>query len=251
MRHQGDVWRSLSLQVAHKARLVSQHPGQREHHNPGQRQRLRFLRQYHLNRTNSYDLRHSLLRRRSGSKRSHVGQGIKLMTVWEESSTNDSTLKGDTVVRARPMIQTAEEREIKVYCVYDSNTAATLIISDSSHRLARAPLHAYRLVPAAHYPLSSSRLQSSRTATLLYQRPNSADINLGLRDYGRRYTLTDPVCHQTDCKWDSVSRAGSCTNVPELVSLEEISSIIPQLDVQPSLLQDDMKKQITWNNQWT
>lgn len=88
------------------------------------------------------------------------------------------------------------------------------------------------------------------TLPLWYAGLDPAKINLGLAYYGRGYTLDDPSCHHVGCKWSSVSRAGPCTNIDGVMSLQEINNLITELGIEPTLLEDDMMKQLTWGNQW-
>lgn len=52
------------------------------------------------------------------------------------------------------------------------------------------------------------------------------------------------------CSWSAMSRPGPCTDFAGVMSLEEIKDLIPQVGVQPTLLVDDMMKQLTWSDQW-
>ena len=88
------------------------------------------------------------------------------------------------------------------------------------------------------------------TLPLWYDSVDPAKINMGLAYYGRGYTLADPSCNHVGCAWSTQSRPGPCTDFAGVMSLEEIESLIPQVGVQPTLLADDMMKQLTWSNQW-
>lgn len=88
------------------------------------------------------------------------------------------------------------------------------------------------------------------TLPLWYEGLDPSKINLGLAYYGRGYTLADPRCHHTGCEWSTPSKAGPCTNIDGVLSLQEITKFISELRVEPTLLQEDMMKQITWNDQW-
>ena len=88
------------------------------------------------------------------------------------------------------------------------------------------------------------------TLPLWYDSVDPAKINMGLAYYGRGYTLADPSCNHVGCAWSTQSRPGPCTDFAGVMSLEEIENLIPQVGVQPTLLADDMMKQLTWSNQW-
>lgn len=88
------------------------------------------------------------------------------------------------------------------------------------------------------------------TLPLWYDSVDPAKINLGLAYYGRGYTLADPSCNQVGCTWSTQSRSGPCTAFGGVMSIQEIENLIPQLGVQPTLLADDMMKQLTWSDQW-
>jgi chitinase len=85
---------------------------------------------------------------------------------------------------------------------------------------------------------------------LWYESINSAKLNLGLVYYGRGYTLADPSCNRVTCAWSSVSRALPCTNCGSVASLQEMELLVPQLGVRLQQLAADMKKQLTWGDQW-
>ena len=88
------------------------------------------------------------------------------------------------------------------------------------------------------------------TLPLWYDSVNPSKIVMGLAYYGRGYTLADPGCNSVGCAWSTVSRPGPCTNFGGVMSLQEIENLIPQLGVQPTLLANDMMKQLTWGDQW-
>lgn len=88
------------------------------------------------------------------------------------------------------------------------------------------------------------------TFPLWYDSVNPAKINMGLAYYGRGYSLADPNCNNVGCAWSARSRPGPYTDFGGVMSLEEIENLIPQVGVQPTLLVNDMMKQLTWSDQW-
>ena len=87
------------------------------------------------------------------------------------------------------------------------------------------------------------------TLPLWYDGMDPSKINMGLAYYGRGYTLAEPNCNHVGCEWSTQSRPGPCTDFAGVMSLEEIKNLIPQVG-QPTLLADDMMKQLTWSDQW-
>jgi chitinase len=88
------------------------------------------------------------------------------------------------------------------------------------------------------------------TLSLWYDSVYPTKIVIGLAYYGRGYTLAEPGCNSIGCAWSTVSRPGPCTSLGAVMSLQKIENLIPQLRVQPSLLANDMMKQLTWGDQW-
>jgi hypothetical protein len=89
------------------------------------------------------------------------------------------------------------------------------------------------------------------TLPLWYDGLDPSKINFGLAYYGRGYTLKDENCNTIGCGWSGPSRPGPCTNFAGIMSLQELESIvIPSLGIQPTLLETDMMKQLTWGDQW-
>lgn len=89
------------------------------------------------------------------------------------------------------------------------------------------------------------------TLPLWYDGLHPSKVNMGLAYYGRGYTLADSSCHSVGCAWTGTSKAGPCSNFGGVMSLQELTdTVIPQLSVQPTLLADDMMKQLTWSDQW-
>lgn len=88
------------------------------------------------------------------------------------------------------------------------------------------------------------------TLPLWYDFVDPSKVNMGLAYYGRGYTLADASCSHVGCAWSAMSRPGPCTDFAGVMSLQEIESLIPELGVQPTLLSDDMMKQLTWSDQW-
>lgn len=88
------------------------------------------------------------------------------------------------------------------------------------------------------------------TLPLWYDDIDPAKVNMGLAYYGRGYTLADPNCNEVGCEWSGMSQPGPCTNFAGVMSSHEISQLIPQIGVEPTLLRDDMMKQLTWSDQW-
>ncbi len=77
-----------------------------------------------------------------------------------------------------------------------------------------------------------------------------AKINLGLAAYGRGYTVSSKSCNALGCPFKGPSVAGECTNSDGVLSLQEIKKLISSKGLTPVLLQKEMMKQITWDNQW-
>lgn len=89
------------------------------------------------------------------------------------------------------------------------------------------------------------------TLPLWYDGLDPSKINMGLAYYGRGYTLADSSCNSVGCAWAGTSKPGPCTNFGGVMSLQELTdSVIPQLGIEPTLLADDMMKQLTWSDQW-
>jgi Glycosyl hydrolases family 18 len=73
---------------------------------------------------------------------------------------------------------------------------------------------------------------------------------MGLAYYGRGYTLADSGCNSIGCVRSTIGRPEPCTSFGGFMSLQAIESLIPQLGVQPTLLANDMIKQLIWGDQW-
>jgi chitinase len=89
------------------------------------------------------------------------------------------------------------------------------------------------------------------TQPLWYDGVDPAKVNMGLAYYARGYTVSDSNCNAVGCSWSGTSRPAPCTNFGGVMSLQEIENqIIPQLGVQPHLLEKDMMMELKWGNQW-
>lgn len=88
------------------------------------------------------------------------------------------------------------------------------------------------------------------TLPLWFDALDPAKINFGLALYGRGYTLADPSCNQFGCQFIGPSLPGSCTNFAGVLSLTEIQSYITNKGLTPTLSQEAMMKQISWDDQW-
>lgn len=75
-------------------------------------------------------------------------------------------------------------------------------------------------------------------------------INLGIPYYGRGYTLQNSSCSDLRCPYTGPSDPGNCTNTAGVLSLREIEVIIKQRNLVPKLLEEEMVKQISWDDQW-
>ena len=88
------------------------------------------------------------------------------------------------------------------------------------------------------------------TQPLWFDALDPAKINLGLAYYGRGHTLASPSCANLGCPYIGPSLLGPCTNYGGVLSLAEIEDYIREKSLPPKLLQAQMMKQITWEDQW-
>ncbi|KAL4962959.1 glycoside hydrolase family 18 protein [Aspergillus stella-maris] len=76
-------------------------------------------------------------------------------------------------------------------------------------------------------------------------------VVLGLAFYGRAFTVVDPGCTKPGCLFASGAEAGPCSNEVGILMNSEISSIISDNSLKPTLYKKEAVKLITWNNdQW-
>ncbi|PGG99132.1 hypothetical protein AJ80_09396 [Polytolypa hystricis UAMH7299] len=85
---------------------------------------------------------------------------------------------------------------------------------------------------------------------LWYAGVDPAKINFGLAYYGRGYTLSNPSCHAVGCSWKGPSDEGPCSKTKGVMTLHEIENLILHTRLRPQLLQKEMMKELTFNNQW-
>ena len=105
-------------------------------------------------------------------------------------------------------------------------------------------------LPAIVRPQTSILDISYNLLPLWFANLNPSKVNLGLAGYGRGYTLLSPTCHTLNCPFTGPSLSGPCTNSPGILSLTEINSYIKNKNLTPELLEKEMIKQITRQNQW-
>ncbi|RDL33012.1 uncharacterized protein BP5553_08451 [Venustampulla echinocandica] len=79
---------------------------------------------------------------------------------------------------------------------------------------------------------------------------NSAKINFGLTAYGRGYTVANKACNNLGYLFRGPRLPGPCTNSIGVLSLMEIKDIIKEEGLTPTLLDNEMMKATTWDNQW-
>lgn len=76
-------------------------------------------------------------------------------------------------------------------------------------------------------------------------------VTLGIGWYGRSFTLADPACNTPGCVFTQGADPGPCTDTSGILSNAEITSIISEYSLTPSMDATAAIKWITWNsNQW-
>ena len=102
------------------------------------------------------------------------------------------------------------------------------------------------------------------TQPLWFDDLDPSKINLGLAAYGRGYTLqsTSPIdcfaqtnslessCNTLLCPFTGPSKPAVCTQSAGVMSLLEIEGLIQEKSLKPTMLNEIMMKQITWDDQW-
>lgn len=86
------------------------------------------------------------------------------------------------------------------------------------------------------------------TLPLWYDKVDPSKINMGLAYYGRGYTVESVDCTTVGCRWSGPSNPGPCTAFPGIMSLQEITNLIPQLGITPILDSTAMMKYLVWSS---
>lgn len=74
---------------------------------------------------------------------------------------------------------------------------------------------------------------------------------MGMTFYGRSFTLANGACDTPGCTYLSAGDAGICSATAGILFNSEISSIISEYSLTPTLYSDATVKAIKWNNdQW-
>jgi GH18 family chitinase len=80
---------------------------------------------------------------------------------------------------------------------------------------------------------------------------SSYKITMGTANYGRGFTIKDSKCRYYGCEFAGASKAGTCTKEDGLLSACEITRIIHEKRLQPSVIYGGAEaKEISWNDQW-
>ncbi|KAH8698404.1 hypothetical protein BGW36DRAFT_357942 [Talaromyces proteolyticus] len=75
-------------------------------------------------------------------------------------------------------------------------------------------------------------------------------VVLGMAFYGRAFTMVDPSCNKPGCLFASGADPGECSNEIGILMNSEISKIINDKKVEPTLYKDEAVKIATWDDQW-
>lgn len=80
---------------------------------------------------------------------------------------------------------------------------------------------------------------------------DSSKVVLGLGFYGRAFTLADPSCNTPGCAFSGGANPGNCTQTSGILSDAEISAIITQYNLTPTLDATAAVKYMSWDSdQW-
>ncbi len=80
---------------------------------------------------------------------------------------------------------------------------------------------------------------------------NPLQLNLGIANYGRGFTVSDRNCMTVGCQFSGPSKPGSCTHIDGVLSSCEINRIVAANKLTPSMISSESGvKQITFDDQW-
>ncbi|KAL7892931.1 hypothetical protein HDV64DRAFT_272901 [Trichoderma sp. TUCIM 5745] len=80
---------------------------------------------------------------------------------------------------------------------------------------------------------------------------NPSKVNLGLAFYGRSFTLQNASCTKPGCPYLSAGDAGRCSGQAGILFGSEITTILKDNDLTPTLYKDAAVKTVNWNgDQW-